>query len=188
MRVLIIDNYDSFTYNLFHYVKKCGVEVEVKRNDSLDFDFINQYDKIVLSPGPGLPADTTNMLEVLQQFSSSKPILGVCLGMQGIANYFGGKLLNQERVRHGYQACIEILDETPLFTGVPKKINVGLYHSWKVDEASLANDFLITAKSTDDVIMAIEHKNLPIMGVQFHPESILTEYGLDIVRNFLTNY
>lgn len=186
MKVLIVDNYDSFTYNLFHYISSLGVEVDVFRNDVLDFQLIeSDYSHLVLSPGPGLPEESVNLLEVIERFHSTKPILGVCLGMQALAIYFGGKLKNQEVVKHGVQEQIFVHGTSPLFQEIPEQFNVGLYHSWKVDEEFLPSCFELIAISEHQVPMAIQHKEIPLFGVQFHPESILSEYGLQLLKNFL---
>lgn len=185
MKILIVDNYDSFTYNLSHYAKSVATEVEVVRNDALIFEDLERFDKIIISPGPGLPKETKNLFEVLSHFHSKKPILGVCLGMQGIAEFFGGTLLNQEKVKHGVEEVITIKESSLLFETIPAKIKVGLYHSWKVDTKSFPQELKITAVSENGVIMALEHKAFPVFGVQFHPESIMTEYGKIIISNFI---
>lgn len=185
MKVLIVDNYDSFTYNLFHIVQACNVDVNVVRNDQLNFDSIEDYDKIILSPGPGLPSETKNMFRILEHFAEKKPMLGVCLGMQGMAEFFGAQLENQESVKHGVQEKVIIQTESKLFNGVPRIFSAGLYHSWKVDAHTLPHHFIRTSYSENDVLMSMEHTTLPLFGVQFHPESILTEFGEQIMMNFL---
>lgn len=185
MKVLIVDNYDSFTYNLFHIVQACNVEVDVVRNDQLNFESIKDYDKLILSPGPGLPSETENMYRLLEQFADKMPILGVCLGMQGMAEFFGAQLENQKSVKHGVQEKVMIQAESKLFKGVPQSFSAGLYHSWKVVTHSLPQNFICTSFSENDVLMSMEHTTLPLYGVQFHPESILTEHGNQIMMNFL---
>lgn len=185
MKVLIVDNYDSFTYNLFHYVQACDVSVDVVRNDRLDFDAISSYDKLIISPGPGLPKETINMFELYKEFGTRKPILGVCLGMQGLSEFFGARLVNQEIVKHGVQENITVKSDSKLFSGIPSSFNVGLYHSWMVDANSIPADLICTSISENNVVMSVEHKTLPLFGVQFHPESILTEYGQQLILNFL---
>lgn len=185
MKVLIIDNYDSFTYNLKHYVEALGVCVDVLRNDAIDLDKIDEFEKIIISPGPGLPSTTLNMKNVFERYHASKSILGICLGMQGIAEFFGGNLLNQLKVTHGVQTKINIVQPSVLFENMPENFLGGLYHSWKVDLDSLPSELTLTALSQSNVAMAIEHKKLPIFGVQFHPESILTEHGRTILSNFI---
>lgn len=187
MKVLIVDNYDSFTYNLKHYVEQLDVAVVVKRNDELTLDEINGYDKLILSPGPGLPSETPMMYEILDQFHRVKPILGVCLGMQGIVEYFGGKLRNQEQVKHGVQAEVAINTDSKLYQGLPSIIKVGLYHSWCVEEYTVPEMLKVTGKSSENIIMSVEHNTLPVYGVQFHPESVMTEYGITVIKAFLCN-
>ena len=187
MKVLIIDNYDSFTYNLCHYVQSLGVEVDVVRNDVVDFQLIeSNYSHLILSPGPGLPEESVNLLEVIQRFYTTKPILGVCLGMQALALSFGGELINQEVVKHGVQEQIFVYGNSPLFQKIPEQFNVGLYHSWKVDREQLPSCFELIAVSEHQVAMAIQHKDFPLFGVQFHPESILSENGSQLIKNFLS--
>lgn len=186
MKVLIVDNYDSFTYNLFHYISSLGVGVDVLRNDALDFELIkSDYSHLILSPGPGLPEESVNLLEVIERFHSTKPILGVCLGMQALAISFGGTLKNQDAVKHGVQEQVFVHGKSQLFHEIPNRFNVGLYHSWKVDRKNIPNCFELIAVSEHQVAMAIQHKELPLFGVQFHPESILSEYGLQLLKNFL---
>jgi anthranilate synthase component 2 len=158
-------------------------QVVVKRNDEMNLQEIADFDKIVLSPGPGLPKDAGNMPELLNMYIGKKPILGVCLGMQAIAEHFGGELYNQKVVRHGITTEIKSFPENTLFQNLPSRITVGLYHSWAVRH--LPEEIKVTAMSSENVIMAIEHKTLPIYGVQFHPESILTEYGREVLMNFV---
>jgi anthranilate synthase component 2 len=173
VKVLIVDNFDSFTYNLFHYVEQCDAEVVVIRNDELTLESIEEFDKIILSPGPGLPSETARMFDVIERFAGQKPILGVCLGMQGIAE-------------HGVQTKVNIdCVNANLYQGLPEVITVGLYHSWCVDENSLPDFLKVTGVSEQHVVMSIEHTTLPVFGVQFHPESVMTEYGMQILRNFL---
>jgi anthranilate synthase component 2 len=186
VKVLIVDNFDSFTYNLFHYVEQCDAEVVVIRNDELTLESIEEFDKIILSPGPGLPSETARMFDVIERFAGQKPILGVCLGMQGIAEFYGAKLRNQEQVKHGVQTKVNIdCVNANLYQGLPEVITVGLYHSWCVDENSLPDFLKVTGVSEQHVVMSIEHTTLPVFGVQFHPESVMTEYGMQILRNFL---
>lgn len=186
MKVLIVDNFDSFTYNLFHYVEQCGAEAVVIRNNELSLEVIEEFDKIILSPGPGLPAETALMFDIIDKFATKKPILGVCLGMQGIAEFYGAKLLNQERVRHGVQVCVNIdYRNAKLYQNLPEVITVGLYHSWCVDETSLPDFLKVTGTSEQNVVMSIEHTDLPVFGVQYHPESVMTEHGIQIIQNFL---
>ena len=185
MKVLTVDNYDSFTYNLKHYVEQLNVNVVVKRNDELTLDEIYAYDKLILSPGPGLPSETPMMSEILERFYREKPILGVCLGMQGIAEHFGGKLRNQKQVKHGVRAEVVIDNSSKLYQGLPSTIKTGLYHSWCVDEYTVPEVLKVTGRSSENVIMSFEHNDLPVYGVQFHPESVMTDFGIQIVTNFL---
>lgn len=185
MKVLIIDNYDSFTYNLFHLVEQFDVGVDVIRNDALDLTAIEKYDKIILSPGPGLPKETKMMFEVLDKFSATKPILGVCLGMQGISEFFGCRLQNQKEVKHGVKMQVNNYVNSKLFDGIPDQFEVGLYHSWCVDINSISSEILVAAMSSEGVVMAVQHQWLPVVGIQFHPESIMSDWGFEIISNFL---
>lgn len=181
-RILLLDNYDSFTYNLSHYITGEGAEVDVVLNDKIDCSALDRYDKIVLSPGPGLPKDSGKLMEVIQLSAGIRPVLGVCLGMQGMVQFLGGELYNQNQVRHGVMELIQIGD-SDLFRGLEDAIEVGLYHSWAVKDEG---DFEVIATTKEDVIMAIQNKSKKMYGVQFHPESILTKGGKEIIRNFLS--
>lgn len=180
-RILLLDNYDSFTYNLSHYIVGEGARVDVLLNDEIDCSTLDVYDKVVLSPGPGLPKDSGKLMEVIQKSVGIRPILGVCLGMQGIVEHLGGELYNQSTVKHGVSEIIN-LQESQLFTGLETEIEVGLYHSWAVKETG---DFDIVASSRNNIVMAIQNEEKALYGVQFHPESILTPNGKEIIRNFL---
>jgi anthranilate synthase component 2 len=162
-----------------------GAEVVVIRNDEIILDEINQFDKIVLSPGPGLPQESNGMMEVIRQFHNKKPILGVCLGMQALAVCFNDEIYNLSDVRHGVQVNVNKVIESPLFNSIENQFKVGLYHSWAV-ECKEDSPFKITAKTDDDIIMSIEHEEYPLFGIQFHPESILTPHGKIIIDNFLS--
>ncbi len=186
MKVFILDNYDSFTYNLSHYVESLDVEVCVKLNDQFELSEIEEFDKIILSPGPGLPKDAGKLMEVIQQYHSTKPILGVCLGMQAIGEFFGEKLVNLETVRHGIQEVIHITSPSSIFHSINSPLSVGLYHSWAIQPFDKNPNIEITSKSDFGVTMSIQHKKLSIYGVQFHPESILTPEGKKIIENFIT--
>ena len=188
MRILLIDNYDSFTFNLVHYFEGFDCEVDVFRNDQIKFDDIDGYDKIVLSPGPGLPNESLGMNEVIQNYFDKKPMLGVCLGFQALIEFFGGEIYNQQEVKHGVAEGCEFESSSKLFENLPATFDVGLYHSWAAKENKWPKVLNITARSKEGVIMAFEHKKLPIAGVQFHPESILTENGKGIVENFLQHF
>tara|TARA_B110000305_G_scaffold97003_1_gene109356 strand:- start:860 stop:1414 length:555 start_codon:yes stop_codon:yes gene_type:complete len=180
-RILLLDNYDSFTYNLCHYLEAEGAVVDVVLNDQLNCSTLDLYDKIVLSPGPGLPMDSGDLMEVIRLSDGVRPVFGVCLGMQAMAEYLGGSLYNQKQVKHGVGEKIQ-LESSLLFQGFPSEIDVGLYHSWAVNTEG---DFEVISRSRQNVIMAIENKSKNFYGVQFHPESILTPLGKGIIKNFL---
>jgi len=185
-KVLVIDNYDSFTYNLVHLVNELGRDVEVWRNDKFELADVEQYDKILLSPGPGIPEEAGLLLDVIRTYASTKSIFGVCLGQQAIAEAFGGSLLNLGRPMHGIATPISVLDKTEiLFKDCPDVIKVGRYHSWVVSNEGLPDCFVVTATDDTGEIMALSHKTLDVRGVQFHPESVLTEYGKQMMQNWL---
>jgi anthranilate synthase component 2 len=191
MKILIFDNYDSFTYNLVHLVEKIThSKVDVFRNDKITLEKIKDYDKIILSPGPGIPEAAGLLLPLIKEYASSKSILGVCLGHQAIAQVFGGKLLNLSTVYHGVATEIQVGGresgvESPLFAGLPERIEVGRYHSWIVSDENFPAELEVTARDENNYIMALQHKNYDVQGVQFHPESILTPDGGKILRNWL---
>jgi anthranilate synthase component 2 len=187
-KILIIDNYDSFTYNLVHLVNALGLTCEVWRNDQFKLEDIEQFDKIILSPGPGVPSEAGLLLKVIETYAAKKSMFGVCLGHQAIAEVFGGKLYNLSRPMHGIATPIKVTDNTEqLFAGLPQIIKVGRYHSWVVSHEGLPASLGITAiDEQDGSIMALRHKQFDVRGVQFHPESILTEYGKDMMSNWLT--
>lgn len=166
-------------------MEQFATQVVVKRNDEIHLLEVEGYDKIILSPGPGLPKETPLMYDVVKKYGAVKPILGVCLGMQGIAEVFGAELHNQQFVKHGVQMKVQVLKSSKLFECMPRQFNVGLYHSWYVDPASLPEELVLTCVSEEGVPMAIEHRNLPIYAVQFHPESIMSEGGLQLIENFI---
>ena len=184
MNILLIDNYDSFTYNLFHYLEAYDCNVEVIRNDVIQLIEVDLFDKIVLSPGPGLPKDSGLMNEVIATYYDKKPILGVCLGMQAIGEFFGDTLYNMEEVKHGESDLIHHFGDDKLFYEIPSSFQVGLYHSWAV-RLKNKSPLVPIAKSLNNTLMGVKHKDLPIYGVQFHPESILTEHGKKIIENFV---
>lgn len=185
-KLLVLDNYDSFTYNLVHLVEKVSdISFDVFRNDKISLEEINKYDKILLSPGPGLPKDAGVMPELLKKYSSSKSIFGVCLGMQAMGEAFNSKLKNLDTVFHGLATPIEVIQNDLIFEGCPAQFNVGRYHSWVVDTNGLSSDLVVTAIDSEKNIMALKHKLLDVRGVQFHPESILSEHGETIIRNWL---
>jgi anthranilate synthase component II len=187
MRILMLDNYDSFTYNLVHYLEAVddSICVDVKRNDKIDLAEIQAYDAVVLSPGPGLPKDAGIMLELIQVYAASKPILGVCLGHQAIGEAFGSQLKNLDTVYHGLGMTTTVLEKDILFKNLPQQFITGRYHSWVIDRTLLGSDLVVTATDDNGEIMALRHKNYNVHGVQFHPESILTEYGKVIIKNWV---
>ena len=186
-KILVFDNYDSFTYNLVHYLQNLTNEtIDVFRNDKISLDEIDQYDKIVLSPGPGLPNEAGLLIPLIKKFYKTKSILGVCLGHQAIGEVFGGILINLDKVYHGVATPIQVLDANEkLFKGLPSEFKGGRYHSWVVDNVNLPDCFNVTAVDQQGMIMAITHKEYDLRGVQFHPESVLTEHGMKIMENWL---
>jgi anthranilate synthase component 2 len=185
-KILIFDNYDSFTYNLLHAVKSLGYnEVDVVRNDKIDLSAVAQYDKIILSPGPGLPEEAGLLMPLIRQYAETKSILGVCLGHQALGEVFGAKLENIPFVFHGVQTPVDIIADDYLFADIPNEILVGRYHSWIVSEAQFPAELEITAVDKAGDVMALKHRQLDLHGVQFHPESILTPEGIRIIQNFL---
>ncbi len=181
----MVDNYDSFTYNLVDYLRSLQVVyIEVVFNDQIDWRQVDRFHKILISPGPGTPDEAGSILQLIQRYKSSKSILGVCLGHQAIAQVFGGQLINIPKPRHGQTVSIDLSADDLLFTGLPKKIKGGLYHSWTVDRATLPQKLQVTATSGER-IMALRHTVYDIAGVQFHPESFATPHGMDILRNWL---
>ena len=185
MKTVIIDNYDSFTYNLAHLVKELGAEVDVLRNDKFELEELEKYDKIILSPGPGIPEEAGLLLNVIRTYAGRKPILGVCLGEQAIGQAFGGKLTNLSEVFHGIQTNVKIKNKDYIFSGLPTEIPVGRYHSWVVDTDGFPEELVITAISSEGQIMALKHREYDVHGIQFHPESVLTPDGKQIVGNWL---
>jgi anthranilate synthase component 2 len=190
MKILVFDNYDSFTYNLVHLVEKIlHQKIDVYRNDQISLDKVNEYDKIILSPGPGLPGEAGLLLPLIRQYASSKSILGVCLGHQAIAEAFGGKLINLSTVYHGVATPVTLFnDKQPeLFAGLSATIEVGRYHSWIVGDDGFPEQLEVTARDENNYIMALKHKQYDVQGVQFHPESVLTPDGEKIMRNWLSS-
>ncbi|MEX1203545.1 MAG: aminodeoxychorismate/anthranilate synthase component II [Ferruginibacter sp.] len=187
MNILVFDNYDSFTYNLVHLVEKIlHYRVTVVRNDEIALEKVKDYDKIILSPGPGIPSEAALLLPLIKEYASNKSILGVCLGHQAIGESFGGSLINLDTVYHGVATDVSItVPSAKLFKGLPANISVGRYHSWIIDDKTLPKELEITALDHNGYIMAMQHKNYDVMGVQFHPESVLTPVGETIFRNWL---
>lgn len=186
MKIAIIDNYDSFTYNLCHAVEAAGAKIDVMRNDHIDMRRVAACDKIILSPGPGIPSEAGDMPEVLERFAFTKPILGVCLGHQAIGEHFGARLENLAHVFHGVQTPISLGDDY-LFESLSRTIEAGRYHSWVVSREGLPDELEITALSDEGQIMALRHRTADIRGLQFHPESILTPQGDIIIRNWINH-
>ena len=185
MKIAIIDNYDSFTYNLSHLVKELGAEVTVMRNDQFAMNDLQAYDKIILSPGPGIPAEAGLLLDVIRTYAGKKPMLGVCLGHQAIGEVFGAELTNLSEVYHGVQTEGTQLGNDPIFATLPARIAMGRYHSWVVSREQFPQCLEITALSDNGMIMALRHKQYNIHGIQFHPESVLTPQGRTIIDNWL---
>lgn len=185
--ILILDNYDSFTYNLVHYIEaNNNYKVDVYRNDEISLADVNNYNVIILSPGPGLPEDAGILKDVIKKYASSKKILGVCLGMQAIGEVFGGTLINLNTVFHGVATPIQVIKSSDLlYKGLPSNFNVGRYHSWVIANENLPEILEITAIEENNQIMSLKHKEYNLYGVQFHPESILTDFGKEIINNFL---
>jgi anthranilate synthase component II len=188
LKILILDNYDSFTFNLVHIIAQFVKDYTVARNDEISLEAVNEYDKILLSPGPGLPKDAGIMPELIKNYSSYKSILGVCLGLQAITEAFGGKLYNLDDVLHGQQLKTFIIDdEEQLFKGIPKQFEAGRYHSWVADKNNFPEELKITATDDEGEIMALAHNKLDVKAVQFHPESIMTPFGNLILKNWIIN-
>lgn len=186
LRILIIDNYDSFTYNLFQYIREItSFFVEVKRNDKITVKEAGEYDILVLSPGPGLPREAGNMMAILEAYLAEKPILGVCLGHQAIGVSCNAKLINLPKVYHGVSSSLEIPDQEGLFKGVAPGSRAGRYHSWTIQKDSLPPDLIPTAYDENGEIMAVKHRTYPVFGVQFHPESVMTPGGKKMLENFM---
>lgn len=187
MNIVIIDNYDSFTYNLSHQLKALGAQVDVVRNNAFQMSRLEPYDKIVLSPGPGIPEEAGLLNDVIRRYAGRKPILGVCLGHQAIAEVFGGRLENLRTVYHGVQTPTHIINHDYLFEHLPETFEAGRYHSWVVSRSGLPDSLEVTAISDDGHIMALRHRTYDVRGIQFHPESILTPEGARILQNWLNH-
>lgn len=188
IKILVLDNYDSFTYNLVHYIRELGFKnVEVHRNDKISVEEVNQYDKIVLSPGPGIPDESGILKEVIVKYGETKPILGVCLGHQAIGEVYGATLENRSTVLHGIANEMTVVSDDVIYNNLPEKFEVGRYHSWQIDKNKLGDQLYVTAVDEAGDIMSIRHKTLNVCGVQFHPESILTEHGKEMMKNWLAS-
>ena len=185
-KIIVIDNYDSFTYNLVHYLEDLNCEVTVYRNDEFDIEELQKFDKILLSPGPGIPDEAGLLKEVIKTYSATKSILGVCLGQQAIAEVFGGSLINLEKVYHGVATNIKIqVQDEPLFKDIDSEIEVGRYHSWVVNPIDFPEVLEITSLDENGQIMSLRHRTFDVRAVQFHPESILTPHGKKILENWV---
>lgn len=190
MKILVLDNYDSFVYNLVHIIRELGYgnQMDIIRNDKISLDEVNAYDKILLSPGPGIPEEAGIMMDLIKKYAPSKSILGVCLGHQAIGETFGSSLENMDVVLHGFGMTSNIVDdEEILFLGIDKQFTTARYHSWVIDKNKIGADLKVTAMSEDGRIMGVRHKEYDVRGVQFHPESILTENGKEMIKNWLNN-
>lgn len=187
MKILVFDNYDSFTYNLVHLVEKIlPLKVDVHRNDQIPLEKVKEYDKIILSPGPGVPSEAGLLLPLIREYASSKSILGVCLGHQAIGEAFGGSLVNLSKVYHGVATtCMVRQPGAPLFKNLPQQFEIGRYHSWIVDKKNFPEELEVTAEDENGYVMALQHKTYDLQGVQFHPESVLTPQGEAILKNWL---
>ena len=187
MNIVVIDNYDSFTYNLVHYLEDLNAKVTVFRNDEFELNELAKFDKILLSPGSGIPDEAGLLKEVIKKYAATKSILGICLGLQAIGEVFGGKLSNLEKVYHGIATKIFITEEDSIFNNLPNEFEVGRYHSWVVSNENLPPDLIVTSVDANGQIMSLKHEIYNVKGVQFHPESILTLHGKQILKNWLEN-
>lgn len=188
MKILVLDNYDSFTYNLVYILRQLGYasQLDVFRNDKIRLEAVAAYDKILLSPGPGVPSEAGIMPELIKTYAPSKSILGICLGHQGIGEAFGAELINLSKVKHGLTDEVQItVEDHKLFANMPPKFTIGLYHSWAVKPESVHGVLAVTAIDKDGNVMGISHKDYDVQGLQFHPESIMTEHGIQIIRNWV---
>jgi len=190
MKISVIDNYDSFTYNLVCYLREItGGAVDVFRNDEVTPAGLEEYDKIVISPGPGIPKEAGNTLAIIRRWAPEKSILGICLGHQAIAEVFGGRLVNLEQPYHGIRSEIHVLTQDPLFEEIPETFTAGRYHSWVVDRDSLPRELTVTSEDDNKQIMGLSHNTYKVKGLQFHPESVMTEHGYQIIQNWInTDY
>jgi len=187
MKIVVIDNYDSFTYNLVHYLEDLDCDVTVLRNDEFELNEIDSFDKILLSPGPGIPDEAGLLKEVIKKYAPTKSILGVCLGQQAIGEVFGGQLTNLEKVYHGVATEVSLIGEDDaLFKDLPQKFNVGRYHSWVVANENFPSDLEVTSVDENGQIMSLKHKTYDVRGVQYHPESVLTPNGKQILKNWIS--
>jgi anthranilate synthase component 2 len=187
MKILVLDNYDSFTFNLVHYVEMVAeVKVHVRRNDEISLEEVAGFDKILLSPGPGIPAQAGILMDLIRHYSATKDILGICLGHQAIAEVFGARLTNLDKVFHGISTPIKLTGNDDIFNGIEFPMQVGRYHSWIASDENFPNSLEVTARDEQGNIMALRHKEYMVRGVQFHPESVLTPNGIEIIRNWIS--
>ncbi len=186
MKILVLDNYDSFTYNLVYIIRELGYgsQMDIFRNDKISLKDVDHYDKILLSPGPGVPSEAGIMPELLKKYSGSKDILGICLGHQAIGEAFGGDLINLSEVVHGLASEVKVKEDL-LFHGIPDTFKIGRYHSWVINEQTLSPQLEIIARTPDGQIMGVRHKSKKVRGLQFHPESVLTENGVRMMKNWM---
>ena len=187
MKIAVIDNYDSFTYNLVHYLEDLNANVTVFRNDEFELNELEKFDKILLSPGPGIPDEAGLLKEVIKKYAATKSIFGVCLGLQAIGEVFGGTLTNLEKVYHGVATKVTKTEDDFIFNNLPNEFEVGRYHSWVVSNENLPADLIVTSTDENGQIMSMKHANFDIRGVQYHPESVLTPYGKKILENWLNH-
>jgi anthranilate synthase component II len=187
MKIAVIDNYDSFTYNLVHYLEDLNANVTVFRNDEFELNELEKFDKILLSPGPGIPDEAGLLKDVIKKYATTKSIFGVCLGLQAIGEVFGGTLTNLEKVYHGVATKVIKIEDDFIFNDLPNEFEVGRYHSWVVSTENLPADLIVTSTDENGQIMSMKHANFDIRGVQYHPESVLTPYGKKILENWLLN-
>lgn len=185
--ILFIDNFDSFTYNVVHYCEALNAKVTVVRNNEIPWSSVMNFNGVVLSPGPGLPEESGYLMAFISTFWNKIPMLGICLGLQAMAIHDEAKLKNLDEVLHGVSTTIRTVGSATLFAGLPEHFSVGHYHSWAVDSEHLPKSFRVTARNSDQLIMAIQHNELPLMAVQFHPESVLTEYGMEMLKNWINS-
>jgi len=186
MKILVLDNYDSFTYNLVYIIRKLGYgsQMDIFRNDKINLEDVAKYDKILLSPGPGVPSEAGIMPELIKKYGDHKDILGICLGHQAIGEAFGGGLTNLSEVVHGLASEVKVKDDV-LFNGIPESFKIGRYHSWVINEERLPSELEVIARTPDGQIMGVRHRKFQVRGLQFHPESILTEFGTEMMKNWL---
>lgn len=185
MKIIVIDNYDSFTYNLVHYLEDLNAEVTVYRNDEFELSELEKFDKILLSPGPGIPEEAGLLKQVIQKYAPTKSILGICLGLQAIGEVFGGNLINLEKVYHGVATKVIKVSDDFIFNEIPDEMEVGRYHSWSVSTENFPDVLEITSVDENGQVMSLKHKTFDVRGVQYHPESVLTPYGKKILENWL---